>query len=199
VLFVRYELDQKPEVTSDKKGLSVRAIEPALGESISLKPDLLVLSPAIVPNDNQELARILGVELTEDGFFKEAEVKFRPVDFPQEGIFVCGLAHSPRDVTETIAQAQAAAQRAVRLLSRGELASGRLVSQVNERRCSRCELCIAACPYDARVKDPERGVIIVREALCQGCGACVAACPNGAATLRGLQDKQVFSMLESAL
>ena len=199
VLFVQYALERKPEVIFDGKSLKVLAAEPVLGGSIVVKPDLVVLSPAIVPHDNPDLAQMLGVELTEDGFFKEAEVKFRPVDSPKEGIFVCGLAHSPRDVPETIVQAQAAAQRATLLLTRGKLTSGRIVSQVNERWCSGCELCVEACPYDARVRDPARGVVIVREALCQGCGACVAACPNGAASLKEFKDKQIFSMLDVAL
>jgi heterodisulfide reductase subunit A-like polyferredoxin len=109
------------------------------------------------------------------------------------------LAHSPRSVSETIAQAQAAAQRATRLLAQVNLVSGRLISQVNERRCSGCELCIAACPYDARVKDTERGVVVVRAALCQGCGACVTACPNAAASLAELDDKQIFSIMDVVL
>ena len=199
ILFVQYNLDNKPEVTLDGKRLKVQAAEPVLGGSIVVKPDLVVLSPAIVPHDNTGLAQMLGVELTEDGFFKETEVKFLPVDFSKAGVFVCGLAHSPRDVTETIVQAQAAAQRAALLLTRGKLTSGRIVSEVNERWCSGCELCVEACPYDARVKDPARGVVIVREALCQGCGSCVAACPNGAASLKEFIDKQIFSMVDAAL
>jgi heterodisulfide reductase subunit A len=199
VLFVRYEVDQKPEVTRDGEKLKVQAIDPALGENIVVEPDLVVLSPAIVPNGNEDLARMLGVDLTEDGFFQEAESKFRPVDTLKEGIYVCGLAHSPRSVSETITQAQAAGQRAARLLAQTNLVPGKLISQVNERRCSGCELCIAACPYDARVKDLERGVVVVRAALCQGCGACVTACPNAAASLTELDDKQIFSIMDVVL
>ena len=199
VLFVQYELDSKPEVTLDGKELKVQAVDPVLGGSIVVKPDLVVLSPAIVPYENENLSQMLGVELTGDGFFKEAEVKFRPTDFPKEGIFVCGLAHSPRSVTETIVQAQAAAQCANLLLARGKLTSGRIVSQVNERWCSGCELCVKMCPYDARVKDLAKGVVVVREALCQGCGVCVAVCPNRAASLKEFKDKQLFSMIDAAL
>ncbi|MCK5257680.1 MAG: 4Fe-4S binding protein, partial [Deltaproteobacteria bacterium] len=137
--------------------------------------------------------------LDEDGFFKEAEVKFRPVDFLVEGIFLCGLAHSPMFIEETIAQAQAAAQRAWTLLSKSSIEASRFVSYVNERRCSLCELCIAACPYQARVKDEENRKIVVREALCQGCGACAMACPNSAAKLKGYRDDQMFSMVDSLL
>ncbi len=199
VLFIQYDIESKPEVTFDGREFKVQAVEPVTGGNIIIKPDLVVLSPAIVPYDNSNLARMLGVELTDDGFFKEAEAKFRPVDFPKEGVFICGLAHSPRDVRETIVQAQAAAQRTTQLLQRGELTAGRVVSQVNERWCSGCELCVRVCPYEARAKDPERGVVVVHEALCQGCGACVVACPNGAASLREFQDKQILSMLNAAL
>jgi heterodisulfide reductase subunit A len=199
VLFVRYEVDRKPAVTQDGKKLKVQAADLVLGGDIIIEPDLVVLSPAIVPNGSGDLAHIFGIELTEDGFFKEAESKFRPVDTLKEGIFVCGLAHSPRGVSETIVQAQAAAQRVAQLLSRDKIVPSRLISQVNERRCSGCELCITACPYDARFKDSERGVVVVRPALCQGCGACVVACPNAAASLTELGDKQIFSIMDVVL
>ena len=199
VLFVNYDLDRKPEVTIEGERLIVQTIEPTTGGVLKIEPDLLILSTGIVPNDNNILAQMLNLELTEDGFFKEAEVKFRPVDFVINGIFLCGLAHSPRGITETIAQAQAAAQRAASILSRERLESGRVVSEVNERRCSGCELCVSACPYNARFKDTDKGVVVVIEALCQGCGACVAICPSGAAKLRGFTDKQVFSVMDAVI
>ncbi|MBE0415034.1 MAG: CoB--CoM heterodisulfide reductase iron-sulfur subunit A family protein [Dehalococcoidia bacterium] len=199
VLFVNYDLDHKPEVRMEGERLVVKATEPMLEGVLKIEPDLLVLSTGIVPNDNKRLAQMLGLELSEDGFFKEAEVKFRPVDFVTNGIFLCGLAHSPRGVAESIVQAQAAAQRAACILSRERLESGRIVSEVNERRCSGCELCISVCPYNARFKDTEKGVVVVIEALCQGCGACVAICPSGAAKLRGFTDRQVFSMVDAIL
>ncbi len=199
VLFINYDLDRKPEVAIEEERLIVQTIEPTTGGVLKIAPDLLVLSTGIVPNDNNVLAQMLNLEMTEDGFFKEAEVKFRPVDFVTNGIFLCGLAHSPRGITETIAQAQAAAQRAASILSRERLESGRVVSEVNERRCSGCELCVSACPYNARFKDTDKGVVVVIEALCQGCGACVAICPSGAAKLRGFTDKQVFSVMDAVI
>lgn len=199
VLFINYEVAHKPQVEISGEALEVQVFEPVLGGNLKIVPDLVVLSPAMVPNDNRELAQMLDLELTEEGFFKEAEIKFRPVDFLTDGIFVCGLAHSPRGIAETISQAQAAGQRAASLLARERLESGRIISEVNERRCSGCELCISVCPYSARAKDEERGVVLVIGALCQGCGACAAICPNGAAKLRGFTERQVFSMVDAAV
>jgi len=196
IIFARYDPDSKPEVRSMQDRLTVTAADTVLGGTLTLHPDLVVLSTAIVPKDNSRLAAMLGVDLTEDGFFKEAEIKFRPVDMLRDGIFVCGLAHSPRNIVETIVQAQAAAGRACVLLSRQELSSGKLVSEVHETWCSGCELCVSACPYHARVKDAEKGVARVIDALCQACGACVSICPNKAAKLRGFTDRQVFAMLD---
>jgi heterodisulfide reductase subunit A len=199
VIFTRYDLEKKPQVTAEGGKLRVQADEPALRGKVTVEPDWLVLSTPILPRDQAKLAEILEVECTEDGFFKEAEVKFRPVDFTRDGIFVCGLAHSPRTIAESITQSQAAAERAAAILSKPQLISGRVVSEVKERWCAGCEMCIQVCPFTARYKDAEKGVVLVREALCQGCGACVVTCPSGAARLRGLSDRQILSMTDVAL
>ena len=197
VQFIRYGLDSKPEVKEEGERLITELIEPVLGGKLVLEPDLVVLSTGIIPNDNPALAGILEVETDEDGFFREAEEKFRSTDFLREGIYVCGLAQSPRGIEETIAQAQAAAGRAVSLLTSKHLKAGRMVSEVVQRLCRKCEMCITVCPYDARARDEETNEIVVREALCQGCGACVVACPSGAAKMRGFRDKQVFSLIDA--
>jgi heterodisulfide reductase subunit A len=199
IVFVRYELESKPEVSDEAGKLKVKVPDTVLGGSLELSPDLFVLSTGIVKKENSVLARIMDVELTEEGFFKEAEVKFRPVDMLRDGIFICGLAHSPRGIGETIAQAQAVAGRASLILSKSSLASGKSVSEVNETWCSGCELCVQACPYGARIKDEEKGVAHVIEALCQACGACVSICPNKAAKLRGFTDKQVLAVLDEVV
>jgi len=199
VIFVRHDLENKPQVTLKGDKIEVRAYDPIMAETLSLEPDLLVLSTGIVPSDNAKIAQMLDLQLTEEGFFQEAEAKFRPVDLLTDGVYVCGLAHSPRSVEEVIAQAQAAAQRAVSLLRKGQLESGRIVSEVNERRCSACGICVDACPYNARYLDLEQGFAVVREALCQGCGVCASLCPNGAAKLRGFKETQMFAMIDVAL
>ena len=185
-------------MTSEGGKIKIEASEPALGGKITMAADRLVLSTAIRPREAQGLADLLGVELNPDGFFKEAEIKFRPVEFVKDGLFLCGLAQSPRNVGETLAQARAAAQRVCTLLGRETLRSGARVSEVSERRCVGCEICIGVCPYGARFKDEELGIVVVREALCQNCGACAVACPSGAASMRGFSGQQIFSMIDLA-
>ena len=129
---------------------------------------------------------------------KKPKPKFRPVELLKEGIFVCGLAHSPRGIAETIVQAQAVASQVVCLLDQGGVKPALVISTVNERRCSGCERCIKACPYQARIKDTEKGIAKVIEHICQGCGVCVAVCPNQAAGLSGFHSKQIFSMIDAA-
>ena len=137
--------------------------------------------------------------LTAEGFFLEAHVKLRPVDFAAEGIFLAGLAHSPRSLQETIAQAKAAAIRAVAILSRQQLESTPIVAQVNPRLCAACGLCVEVCPYGARRLEPAMDHAEVIDVLCQGCGACVAACPNKASQQSGFTFEQVFTMVNEAL
>lgn len=200
VIFVRYEIGEEPAVTVNNDKLSIEFEEPVLDETITMEPDMIVLSPAVLPRDsNKNLAETLEIDLTDEGFFKEAEIKFRPVDFNREGIYACGLALHPVNISESIAQAQAAAQRAVTLLSRGFLQPSLVVAEVNPRWCTGCEMCIEACPYGARIKDTAKGIVVVREALCQGCGACAAVCPSGATKLRRFTDKQVFSMIDAGV
>ncbi len=200
VIFVRYEPGKEPEVKLEVETLKVEFVEPVLGEKFILEPDIVALSPAVLPQEgNEELARLLGLDLTEEGFFKEAEVKFRPVDFNKEGIYACGMALAPRNTAEVLTDAQAAAQRAVVLLSREQLHPSAVVAEVNERWCTGCEICVQACPYGARIKDNDKGVVVVREALCHGCGACVAACPSGASKLRRFTQKQLLSMVDAGV
>jgi heterodisulfide reductase subunit A len=199
ILFVPYDAKGKPQVHFDDGRPTLTALDPILGRDLVLRPDLLVLSTGIVPNNAKELAGLFGVELDGDGFFKEAESKWRPVDFLKEGIFMAGLAHSPRSITESVAMAQAAAQRALRILSSERLSAGRTVAEVRHTLCSLCERCIDACPYGARWHDEEEDRIEVDELMCQGCGSCAAVCPNSASVLRGYRDQQVFEVIDAAL
>lgn len=199
VVFLRYELERKPEVTAAEDGLQVRLTEPITGQEVAIPAGLVVLSVGIEPNDNRALAEVLGVELDRNGFFREEHPKMRPLDFTQRGIFVCGLAHSPRAVDESIAMAKGAAMRAAALLARGRMAAQRTIAQVNTRLCSACGLCVEACPYGARVLEPGDPYAEVIETVCQGCGVCVAVCPNGASSQVGFAMRRVYDMLDAVV
>ena len=198
ISFIRYDLEDKPKVTIKKK-IEVDVNDSILGENLNIEADLLVLSTGIVPNENLKLAEKIGLQLDDFGFFKEANAKFRPLDFLKAGIFVCGLAHSPRNLKESISQAYAVAGRAVTILSRENLFSRKEISEVNQRWCVGCELCIVACPFSARVLDVEKGVAKTIDILCQGCGVCAMICPSGVSKLRGAKDKQVFALVDVAV
>ncbi|MDY6844766.1 MAG: FAD-dependent oxidoreductase, partial [Thermodesulfobacteriota bacterium] len=199
IMFAKYDQDTPPEVEISGEKILVTFENIQLGAKNQLEADLLVLSTGIDPGDNSEIAQMLDLELTEDGFFKEVEPKFRPLEMLREGIYVGGLSHSPVNLSESITQGFASAQRVIALLSKKELHPGSIVARVTERKCAGCELCIAACPYSARVKDRKKGVVIVREALCQGCGSCAMVCPNSATKLVGFMDKQVVNILDNLL
>ncbi len=200
VVFLQYDKDQKPEVQTEDGRLHVNmAVQPE-GEVFTLEADLVVLSVGIEPNvDNETLAQLLKTPLNEDGFFLEAHVKLRPLDFAADGVYLCGMAHSPRFLDEAIAQARGAAVRAVRLLAKQELEATPIVASVKPKRCSACGLCVEVCPYDARVLEPGWPYAEVIEVLCQGCGACIVACPNKACQQKGFEVGQVYGMLDAVV
>jgi heterodisulfide reductase subunit A2 len=205
ILFIQYRPDRKPEVIpSEGPGqgaapVTVRVFDPILNRELEFHADWVVLSTGIVSNLDADTANAYGAQLDEDGFFKEADPKWRPVDAMKEGVFACGLALAPRSLPETIATAEAASQRALRILSRKQLPAARTVATVRHSLCSRCERCIDACPYGARHMDPERGQVQVNPAMCQGCGACAAVCPNGAAVVEGFRKDQMLEIIDAAL
>jgi len=200
VIFLEYSETNKPQVSEENGELKVNVTVQPENQPVIFNPDWLVLSAGIEPEpNNSTLAQLLKVPLNADGFFLEAHVKLRPVDFAAEGIFLAGLAHSPRAIEETIAQANAAAVRAVALLARPQLESTPIVASVNPKLCSACGLCVEVCPYGARVLEPGMDHAEVIEVLCQGCGACVAACPNKASQQKGFEVAQVFGMLDAAV
>ena len=198
VIFLRYTDESKPEVTSDNNEIKVKTFDPVLGEDCLAKPDLLVLSAGIVPNeDNEALARMLKVPLNEDGFFLEAHVKLRPVDFATEGIFVCGLAHSPKPVEESISQALAAAGKAAIPLSKGFVTVEPIVSSVNEEKCIGCGLCESICAFSAIRLVSKNGVNKAETipASCKGCGLCAASCPQQAITMGHFTDEELTAQI----
>jgi len=202
VIFIRYDLDKKPKVIvqeTTEGAIRVRTLEPILGRSIEIETDLVVLATGIIPKLPVDLMGQLGIESDRDGFFQEAESKWRPVDTLKEGIFVCGMSRAPCSIAEAIPSAEAAAQRALRILAQKELPAGSRVADIRHSLCTLCEQCIAACPYSARTIDKELNEIQINIAMCQGCGACTAACPNGASILEGSPMQQVFEMIDVAI
>ncbi|MBN1811229.1 MAG: FAD-dependent oxidoreductase [Anaerolineae bacterium] len=198
VVYLEYNQDQKPEVSVEDGRLRVNVVVQPEGETFTLEPDLLALSAGIEPSaKNEALAQLLKVPLNEDGFFLEAHVKLRPLDFAADGVYLCGLAHSPRFLEESIAQARGAAVRAVSLLSRDELDATPITASVNPRLCAACGLCVEICPYDARVLEPGASHAEVIDVLCQGCGACIAACPNKASQQKGFEIVQIYGMIDA--
>ncbi len=200
IVFIQYTPGKKPVVSlKHDGGIKIVAWDPVLGRDIALEPGRLVLSTGIVPGDQRMLADLFGVELNEDGFFKESDYKWQPVNSRKRGVFICGIAHSPRSIPESIATAQAAAQRALGMLNRERNQAGAIVAEVRHSLCARCERCISACPYDARYRNEDEDIIEVDRLACQGCGSCAAICPNGASVVRGYGDRQVMAMLDAAL
>jgi len=198
VMFLRYDEDSKPSASPRNGRLVVETKDMILGRTLQLDADLLVLSAGIEPNEgNRELSQLLKVPLDADGFFLEAHVKLRPVDFATEGVFVCGLAHYPKDVAESIAQARAAASRAATVLSKVEIEVEGKVATIDELRCSGCGDCMEVCAYKAIDLDPVLRVATVNEAICKGCGACTATCRAAAIDLKGFRNDQILQTVDA--
>ncbi|HVP26441.1 MAG TPA: CoB--CoM heterodisulfide reductase iron-sulfur subunit A family protein [Candidatus Bathyarchaeia archaeon] len=202
VLFINYEDERKPRVTNCDSKLKVDFWEPVIKQEIEIEPDLLVLSAATIPNpNNKHVAELLKVPLTKEGSFLEAHMKLRPVDFATEGVFLCGMAHSPKYIDESIAQACAAATRATTILSKDKLEMEGIVANVSEDLCSGCRICEYLCPYGAvEMKDKDgKTVAHVIEALCKGCGACGTACPTKAICMGHFTTEEILAQLKAAL
>jgi heterodisulfide reductase subunit A-like polyferredoxin len=193
VTFVRFDVDRKPEVQDENGKLSVKVFDSVMGTDILLEPDFVVLSSAIRPQpDAAQFASKLKLPLTQDGFYMEAHMKLRPLDFVNEGMYVCGMAHAPKSIAETIAQARGAVSRAMTILSKPHLMVGGVVSEVDEDRCVACLTCVRSCPFSVPIIN-DKGVAYIEPAACQGCGICASACPRKAIRLRHYADSQVIA------
>ena len=200
VTFIRFDEDKPPKVTATSKGIAVTVEDMTIGNTIDLSADRLVLSSAILPRDDNELiAQFLKVPISKDGFFLEAHMKLRPVDFATEGVYLAGLCHSPKFIDESIAQAVGAVARAVTVVSKETLISEGIIAMVNDDICDGCGICRPICEYNAIEIDDEKKLAIINEGLCKGCGACVGACPSGAMEQKGYKDNQILAMIEAAL
>ncbi|MCJ2532392.1 MAG: CoB--CoM heterodisulfide reductase iron-sulfur subunit A family protein [Candidatus Thermoplasmatota archaeon] len=203
VRFLRYDPESPPKVRADGDGIIVEIDEKFIEETITIRPDYVVLNAAVHPNpDNKDIAQKLKVPQNEEGFFLEAHMKLRPVDFATDGIFLCGLAHSPRLIDESISQALAAAARVNTVLSKPFIEGEGVVSVVDEEKCIGCGRCVDLCEYGApRLEEVSPGVFKskVNEALCKGCGSCVVECCSRAIRSKHFRSDQIITMIEAAL
>jgi len=203
VIFMRYDDEHMPTIRSVGPQLELVAWDPSLRREVALYPNLVSLSMAVLPSEGTErLARILDVPLSREGFFMEAHLKMRPMDFVGEGIFVCGMAHYPKFIEECIANAQATAGRALTVLTKDKFYIGGVVARVDQSKCVGCLTCVRACPFGIpKVRYTDigvggiRGAAYIEPALCQGCGTCTAECPAKAIQLVAYQDEQVLAQV----
>jgi heterodisulfide reductase subunit A-like polyferredoxin len=206
VVFIRYDGDKKPEVSNNGKGLEVHVVDQTLGIPVSMPADLVILSTGIVANeDSKTIAQFLKIPLNKDGFFLEAHMKLRPVDFATDGVFLAGLAHSPKRIEESIIQAQAAAARAATVLSRESIELEGNISFVVDENCDGCAYCVDTCPYKAITLleymrgDAVKKTVEVNETVCKGCGCCMATCPKKGIFVKGFKLEQISAQVNAAL
>ena len=206
VRFIRYDENQKPEVSVQNGGISVSTVDPILNAPLNIDCDMAVLAPAIVPNEDvDDVGKLFKLPLNQDKFFLEAHMKLRPVDFATDGVFMCGLAHCPKSVEESIAQADAAAARAATILSKDEIEIDATISEVIDANCDGCAYCIDPCPYNALTlfeymyKGSIKKTVERDGALCKGCGVCQATCPKKGIFIRSFKLEQIGAMVDAAL
>ena len=199
IKFIRYNNDSGIAVNKADKSLRVEFADRVLRRPMVIHSDLLVLASAMVPEQNNALGPLYKVSQKADGFFAEAHVKLRPNDFATDGVFVCGLAHAPKPLDESIAQAQAAASRAVTVLSALEIAVSGTVAQVDASFCSQCGVCVSVCPYSAPKFNEKTARAEIQSTLCKGCGLCTASCRSGAIHLKGFETGQIMAMITSGM
>lgn len=199
IRFFRFEREQKPEVTPLEDGLGVSCFDVNLHQTIRLKVDQLVLSVAIRPHKGgRRLTEALRLPVDEDGFFMEAHLKLRPLDFATAGIYLCGLAQGPKFADESTAQAEGAVSRAMAVLSKQQIVTDAIISHVDPMICRACGECEKACIFEAvNIIRTDEGLqsAKVTEGLCTGCGVCNAVCPTGAASLSHFEDDQINAMI----
>jgi heterodisulfide reductase subunit A-like polyferredoxin len=198
IFFIRFDLENKPTVSTDGGNLQVTVTDHVLGQPITIQADLVTLASAIIPNSVKELAESYKIPLNSEGFLLEAHMKLRPVDFATDGIYLCGLAHYPKPIDESIAQAQAAVGRAMTLLAKDTIKVGGIVAVVQPELCAVCLSCVRACPFNVPVIG-DSGAAEIDVTKCQGCGVCVSECPGKAINLQHFTDKQVLAKVHALI
>ena len=193
IIFIRYDLEKMPTVKiDDTNSLKLTVEDHVLKMPVTICPDFLVLASGIVPHENKHLFEAFKIPVNEEGFLVEAHAKLRPVDFASDGLFVAGLAHFPKPIEETIAQAMAAVARAMRIISRDDIMVGGIVATVEQEQCAVCLTCVRTCPYEIPYIH-EEGYAVIDPGECHGCGLCVSECPAKAITLNHFTDRQILA------
>jgi heterodisulfide reductase subunit A len=202
VIFIRYSLDNKPKVTELEDGLAVDVFDPILQKNLQIKADLINLATAIEPAENDKISEFYKIPLNAENFFMEAHAKLRPVDFATDGIFLCGLAHYPKAIDESIAQAMAASSRATTILAKDSVQVSPLVSQIDAEKCIGCGLCEEVCAFAAIELEEIEGKGYRAKnisASCKGCGLCAASCPQQAIDMLHFRDAQIVASICAAV
>ncbi len=199
VIFMRFEDDSPPDVTTSSGHITVKTKDHILKRDVEISADLVALSAGMRAADTKELSGIMKLNANPEGYFIEAHVKLRPVDMPGEGIFLCGTAHGPKLISEAISQAQAAASRATTFLARPEIKLSAIAAKVDTDHCVKCLSCVRTCPFDVPVFNTEKKVIEIDEAICHGCGACAGICPRQTIQLGFYEDDQIECKIDALL
>jgi heterodisulfide reductase subunit A len=195
IKYIRYSADNPPEV---EKG-NINVYHESIGKEMKLKYDLLVLSVPLIANpDAEKLSKLLKIPIDANGFFLEAHVKLRPVEFATDGIYLCGCAHWPADIAESISQAYGAASKAAIPLQNKRVVVEPVVSVIDEEKCTGCATCVENCPYGAIEKDEETKKAKVTEVICKGCGICATNCPEVAITIKHYMKEQMIAQIGAA-
>jgi heterodisulfide reductase subunit A len=203
VIFLRgrpAEVTTVAETTEEEGKLIIQFEDTLLGRQRRLPVDMVILSSALEPRkDADEVAKVFGLARSADGFFLERHPKLDPVATPSDGLFVVGCCQGPKDIPDTVAQASAAAARALALISKGKVEIEAAIAIIDEEQCSGCKVCNALCPFRAISFNEEKKVSQINEALCRGCGVCAAACPSGAVTPKHFTTEQIMAQIEGLL
>ena len=202
IIFIRYSLDDKPRVEIENGQLDIELTDPILGRPVTISADLLCLATAVIPTQDEKLAQFFKVPVNDDGFYIERHAKLGPSEFATDGVYLCGLAHYPKPIDESVAQGLAVASRAVTLLAKDKIYTSGQVAETIPAICSSCKVCVSVCPYGAPSLTPEDarffpGTAEINPVLCKGCGLCVASCRSGAIVLKGFDNDQIFAQIFS--
>jgi len=198
IRFVRFAPEDPPVVEARADGLSVRCLDTSLCEVIERRADRLVLSAAAIPNDTGSLAGVFKLPRTREGFFHEAHMKLKPIDFAADGLYMAGSCHSPKNIREAVAAAKGAAARAATTLAKDTITVGAMTARVETERCAACLTCVRVCPYSVRVIGDE-GKAVIDTTKCKGCGSCAAECPAKAIDLMHSRDRQIVEKVRAGI